>query len=46
LSWTNDFGQQVGDPVDGWTSRPSPTPVTLNGRYVTLEQLGTAHAAP
>jgi RimJ/RimL family protein N-acetyltransferase len=40
----NDFGQQVGDLVPGWTPRPAPAPVTLTGRYVTLEPLGTAHA--
>ena len=44
MPWTNDYGQQVGDPVDGWTTRPTPQPVTLDGRYVTLEPLSTAHA--
>ena len=41
----NEFGQQVGDLVPGWTPRPAPTAVTLTGRYVTLEPLGTSHAA-
>lgn len=41
---TNDFGQQIGDPVPGWSPRPAPGPVTLTGRYVTLEPLGTGHA--
>ena len=41
---TNDFGQQVGDPVPGWTTRRRPEPVVLTGRYVTLEPLGTGHA--
>ncbi len=44
MPWTNDFGQQVGDQVEGWTTRPTPRPVTLTGRYVTLEPLGTHHA--
>jgi RimJ/RimL family protein N-acetyltransferase len=41
---TNDFGQQVGDPVPGWTTRATPQPITLEGRYVTLEPLSTGHA--
>ena len=45
MPWTNDYGQQVGDPVAGWTTRPVPAPVTLTGRYVTLEPLGVHHAA-
>jgi RimJ/RimL family protein N-acetyltransferase len=40
----NDFGQQVGDVVPGWTPRARPAPITLTGRYVTLEPLGTDHA--
>jgi RimJ/RimL family protein N-acetyltransferase len=40
----NDYGLQVGDVVPGWTARPAPTPVTLTGRYITLEPLGAAHA--
>ncbi len=41
---TNDFGQQVGDLVPGWITRPRPEPVVLTGRYVRLEPLSTAHA--
>jgi RimJ/RimL family protein N-acetyltransferase len=42
---TNAFGQQVGDlVVPGWTPRPRPEPVTLPGRYVTLEPLSADHA--
>ncbi|GAA4691522.1 GNAT family protein [Nocardioides conyzicola] len=41
---TNAFGQQVGDLVPDWTVRPRPGPVTLAGRYVSLEPLSTAHA--
>lgn len=40
----NDHGQQVGDLVPGWTTRPRPEPVTLVGRYVTLEPLSAEHA--
>jgi RimJ/RimL family protein N-acetyltransferase len=42
----NAFGQQVGDVVPGWTRRTAPVPVTLTGRYVTLEPLGVDHAEP
>jgi hypothetical protein len=45
VTWTNEFGQQVGDPVPGWTTRPTPRPVRLEGRYVVLEPLATGHAA-
>ena len=41
---TNAFGQQVGDVVAGWTTRPRPEPVTLIGRYVRLEPLSVEHA--
>jgi RimJ/RimL family protein N-acetyltransferase len=34
----------VGDVVPGWTPRRAPAPVTLEGRYVTLEPLSTTHA--
>lgn len=45
MPWTNDHGQRVGDPVPGWTPRPRPVPVLLEGRYVRLEPLSTDHAA-
>ncbi|WP_243057043.1 GNAT family N-acetyltransferase [Nocardioides sp. SR21] len=41
---TNDHGQQVGDLVTGWTTRPRAEAVLLTGRYVRLEPLSTAHA--
>lgn len=41
---TNSHGQQVGDPVEGWQPRPWPVPVTLEGRYVRVEPLRSAHA--
>ncbi|WP_028645457.1 GNAT family N-acetyltransferase [Nocardioides sp. URHA0020] len=41
----NGFGQLVGDVVAGWGPRPRPEPIVLTGRYVTLEPLGTTHAA-
>jgi len=40
----NEYGLQVGDVVPGWTPRARPEPVTLTGRYVALEPLGTGHA--
>jgi RimJ/RimL family protein N-acetyltransferase len=42
---TNAFGQPVGGVVPGWSPRPWPTPVRLEGRYVVLEPLAVAHAA-
>ncbi|CAI9418692.1 GNAT family N-acetyltransferase [Nocardioides sp. T2.26MG-1] len=45
MPWTNDYGQQVGDPVPAWTTRPAPQPVLLEGRYVRLEPLAVDHAA-
>jgi RimJ/RimL family protein N-acetyltransferase len=41
---TNDLGQQVGDVVPGWSTRPRPESVVLTGRYVTLEPLSVDHA--
>jgi RimJ/RimL family protein N-acetyltransferase len=41
---TNQHGQPVGDPV-AWSARPEPDRVRLPGRYVTLEPVGTRHAA-
>lgn len=42
---TNEFEQTVGDVVAGWSPRPWPAPVRLEGRYVVLEPLAVAHAA-
>jgi RimJ/RimL family protein N-acetyltransferase len=39
----NEFGQQVGEPVEGWEPRPRPEPVTLAGRYVRVVPLTSAH---
>lgn len=44
MSEENEFGQPVGDPVPGWTARTRPVPVTLTGRYVAVEPLGSQHA--
>ncbi len=41
---TNEHGQPIGDPVPGWTTRPAPTGVVLEGRWVRLEPLSPAHA--
>jgi len=40
----NDYGQPLGDPVVGWTTRPAPTRLTLRGESVTLEPAAPAHA--
>lgn len=39
---TNEFGQQVGEVVEGWEPRPWPEPVTLTGRYVEVRPLTSA----
>jgi RimJ/RimL family protein N-acetyltransferase len=39
----NAFGQQVGDVVPGWAARERPEPVTLEGRYVRVVPLSSAH---
>lgn len=39
----NEYGQEVGDPVDGWVPRPMPSRVSLVGRYVTAEPIGPEH---
>ncbi len=44
MTRTNQHGQPVGDPVPGWTSRPVPEPVPLDGRWVRLEPLSPDHA--
>lgn len=43
MSRTNEFGQPIGDPLDGWTPPPFPPRATLLGRTVTLEPLGVHH---
>jgi len=43
VSLRNGHGQPVGDPVPGWRSRPRPIPVTVSGRYATLEPIDGAH---
>jgi RimJ/RimL family protein N-acetyltransferase len=44
LPETNEHGQQVGDLVTGWTTRPRAEAELLTGRYVRLEPLTTTHA--
>lgn len=39
----NDHDQYVGDVVPGWETRPAPEPVTLEGRYVRVVPLTSAH---
>ncbi len=42
----NAFGQPIGFPVDGWTPRPLPFRIALEGRFCRLEPLDPAcHAA-
>jgi RimJ/RimL family protein N-acetyltransferase len=41
----NAVGQPVGDPVVGWEPRPRPEPVMLEGRYVQVVPLSSAHYA-
>ncbi len=41
----NQHGQQVGDPVPGWETRPAPEPVRLEGRYVDVVPLSSAQYA-
>jgi len=43
---TDVHGQPVGEDVPGWTPRPRVRAVALAGRYVALEPLTSAHAAP
>ena len=39
----NSFGQEVGVVVEGWESRPAPSPVLLAGRYVRVVPLDSVH---
>jgi len=42
----NEFQQAIGIPVPGWTTRPYPERITLQGRYCRLEPLDAdRHAA-
>ena len=42
---TNPFGQKVGLPIEGWTTRPLPERTTIEGRYCRLEPLAAARHA-
>lgn len=43
---TNEYGQPIGAPMPHWSPRPTPTGVTLKGRFCQLEPLNAArHAA-
>ena len=35
---TNEHGQPVGPPVDGWTTRPRPSDAPMQGRFCRLER--------
>lgn len=41
---SNAFGQPIGDPVPGWTTRPPTEPARLVGPRVRLERLRLEHA--
>jgi RimJ/RimL family protein N-acetyltransferase len=42
----NEFGQPIGDPVEGWTTRPRPPRTPMVGRYCRVEPLDLdRHAA-
>ncbi len=41
----NEHGQQVGDVVPGWETRPAPEPVTLDGGHVRVVPLSSVHYA-
>ncbi|WP_307812754.1 GNAT family protein [Phycicoccus sp. CSK15P-2] len=43
---TDEHGQQVGAPVPGWTPRPAPRPVTLDGRWCRLVPYAPEHDEP
>ena len=40
----NSLGQPVGAPVQGWTTPPAPTRMSMQGRYCRLEPLALDHA--
>ncbi|MEZ4710901.1 MAG: GNAT family protein [Caldilineaceae bacterium] len=42
---TSLFGQPIGHPLPGWTERPHPARITLEGAYCRLEPLDAAHHA-
>ena len=37
--FTNEYGQPIGAPVPGWSPRPVPSAVTLEGTYCRIEPL-------
>ena len=37
--FTNEYGQPIGAPVPGWSPRPAPSAVTLEGTYCRIEPL-------
>ena len=43
MSRTNEFGQPIGEPLEGWTAPALPPPSSLVGDHVTLEPLAVAH---
>lgn len=41
----NEYGQPIGDPIPGWTPARRAEPVTLSGRWCTLEPLDAGRHA-
>ena len=41
----NQYGQPVGQAMDGWQPRPLPSPVTLAGQYCQLQPLDASRHA-
>lgn len=41
----NGYGQPIGQPLPGWTARPLPEPVTLEGSYCRVEPLSAPRHA-
>jgi len=39
---TNEFGQPIGDALDGWTAPPRPPRTQMTGRHCVLEPLSSA----
>lgn len=42
---TNQYGQPVGAPVEGWTARPRPPQTAMQGQWCRVEKLAPHHAA-
>ena len=43
MNYTNEIGQHVGFPVEGWAQRPRPPRTAMTGRYCVVEPLQPDH---